>query len=60
MSRRLNRDTLPLHKPKALTRVLVMTRPCLLKTFHSIDLTDPVDIFPIAKEDVMVSDLGGH
>ena len=60
MSRRLNRDPLPLHKPEAFTRVPVMTRPCLLKTFPSNDFTDLVNIIPIAKEDVMVSDLRGH
>ena len=51
MSRRLNWDTLPLHKPEAYSRVLEMARPCLLKIVEDI---------PIASEDVMVFDLRGH
>ena len=60
MSRRLNRDTLLLHKPEACSRVLEMARPCLLTTLHSNDFTDLVENIPIAREDVMVSDLRGH
>ena len=38
MSRRLNRDSLPLHKPEACSRTLLWTDPVRGRYFHSIGL----------------------
>ena len=60
MSRRLNRDTLPLHKPEACSNFWQLPDPACGCYLHSNGFAGFVGDISLAMEDAMVYDLRGH